>query len=243
MMFFQLAKAQQADTSYLDIDWAGTTRDKAAYYTVCKNNSENHVECNTYWSNSNILKTKAVYSDTAMNKLTGLQLSYYKNGLLEDSSMYNDDGVKTEGYHYYPNKQMAARYVAAMNGGKGILEGYDESGQKMKNFIYEREAEFKGGEKAWNAYLSKNLNGEFRNTKSDEELKVTVIIQFFLDGNGFVKKPKVIQSSGIPYIDKDALNVIAASPQWNNAVQFNNPVRAYRRQPITYTLAPAKSKK
>jgi hypothetical protein len=41
-------------------------------------------------------------------------------------------------------------------------------------------------------------------------------------------------------VDNDALRVIADSPTWKNAIQFNQPVKAYRLQPFTYILTPEK---
>lgn len=61
-----------------------------------------------------------------------------------------------------------------------------------------------------------------------------------IDIDGSVINPKVIKSSGLKYVDADALNVISSSPQWDCAMQYNKPVRAFRMQPFSYLLSPLK---
>ena len=64
-----------------------------------------------------------------------------------------------------------------------------------------------------------------------------------VDKSGYVVQPKVFQSSGNKALDADAVRTILASPQWIPAIQFNEPVNAYRRQPVTYVLYPAAKRK
>ena len=68
-------------------------------------------------------------------------------------------------------------------------------------------------------------------------------MQFVIDENGDVIRPKIIKSSGFKNVDNDALRVIADSPKWTNCVQYNKPVKSVRVQPISYILQPEKAKK
>ncbi len=38
-------------------------------------------------------------------------------------------------------------------------------------------------------------------------------------------------------MEEEAIRVITKSPKWNNAIQMNRPVNAYRRQPITFMVS------
>lgn len=65
-------------------------------------------------------------------------------------------------------------------------------------------------------------------------------MQFIIDENGDVVAPKIRQSSGYKNLDNEALQIIADSPSWKNAIQYNRPVKAYRLQPFIYILRPGK---
>jgi antitoxin component YwqK of YwqJK toxin-antitoxin module len=84
----------------------------------------------------------------------GLQVLYFENGQVEDSSFYEDHHIKYS-FHYYPNNQLESHYYLPDNKKEGIAEGYDESGKRIKKYVFEKEPEFKGGEKAWVAYIKK----------------------------------------------------------------------------------------
>ena len=229
------SKAQSPLVKYYDAEGNETTKDKATSYTefVKENNS---YKCSSYWIQTGALRGRATYPDTIMAKPTGLQVLYFKNGNIEDSSFYDNDGKVKDAWHYYENKQLAMHHYVPENNREPVTEGFDETGKKIKNYVYEKEAEFKGGDKAWHTYILKHVSNNFSAIKTDVALTVTVKVQFVVDASGFVVRPKLIQSSGFKSIDMDAINVIASSPQWNNAIQYNRPVKAYRLQPITYVI-------
>src|SRR5205085_7741014 len=103
----------------------------------------NIYQCTSYWIAGNALRGRSTYPDTVFENPIGLQTRYFKNGRIEDSIFYEDGKVKTL-YHFYPNKQLALHYVPG-DGNDAVVEGYDEEGKKIKNYIFEKEAEFKGG--------------------------------------------------------------------------------------------------
>jgi TonB family protein len=131
------------------------------------------------------------------------------------------------------------RYYLPDDKKEAVTEGYDESGKRIKNYIFEKEAEFKGGLKAWVSYIKKNSAKDLT-VKADEQVTATVVVEFIIDESGYVIAPKIRKSSGYKSVDNDALHVIADSPTWKNAIQFNQPVKAYRLQPFTYILLPQK---
>jgi antitoxin component YwqK of YwqJK toxin-antitoxin module len=226
---------------YYDADWAVTSADRAIYYTEFVKEGDAY-RSTSYWTRGNAVRGRALFPDTIMAMPVGWEVHYYKKGNIEDSVYYEDKGVVTDAYFYHPNKQLGMHYSVGANQKEGVTEGYDETGKKIKNYVYSKEAEFKGGDKAWNSFLLKNTSKDFFNTKTEEEITVKVQIQFIVDESGFVTRPKVKESSGMKNIDSDALRVISTSPQWKNALLYNNPVKAYRIQPFIYKLSPPKKK-
>ncbi|MDQ6762475.1 MAG: energy transducer TonB [Bacteroidota bacterium] len=236
-IFCLLCKSQTV-VKYYDAAWASAPQDKAVYY-VNFIKEGNLYKTNSYWIAGNILHGKSTYADTILQNPIGMQVLYSRKGLMEDSGFYADGKAKYL-FHYYPNKQLAMHYYLPENGKDGVIEGYDEDGKKIKNYVFEKEAEFRGGQKAWQSYIAKNATKDLSLKGEDGATTATVQIQFIVDEEGNVSIAKVLKSSGYKEIDKDALRVINESPQWNSAVQYNKPVKAYRVQPITYSLTDKK---
>ena len=242
VLFFTMPfilNAQDKTVKYYDEDFGVVSKERSTYYAETVNQGGRY-NVTFYWTQSNALSGKAIYADTGFSKPIGLVLSYYKNGRTEDSSFYNDDSKLTNRYHYYQNRQLELHYFVPAGQTEPVMEAYDETGKKIKNYIYEKEAEFKGGEKAWHAFLLKNLNTELK-APGRSDVTATVKVLFAVNEFGFTVKPKIIESSGITAVDRDAMRVILASPQWNNAILLNKPVKVYRIQPITYQLKAAKN--
>ncbi len=234
---FSTVTAQTKVTKYYDANWVETPKEKATFYADFIKDG-GYYNCTSYWINTHTLRGKSTYADTVMESPIGLQVLYFKNGHVEDSSSFENKELKYS-FYYYANNQLAMHYYLPENKKEGIAEGYDESGNKIRNYIFQKEAEFKGGQKAWTSYINKKATKDFP-AKGDSEVTVTVQVEFIIDENGDVIKSKVKKSSGYKNVDTDALQIIADSPSWKNAILFNKPVKAYRLQPIVYTLRPGK---
>lgn len=230
----------QTIVKYYDIDWQETVPEKAAYSSEFTK-VETGYKCLSYWKNSKKKREESFYADTSMAKPNGLQKVYHKNGNLEDSLLFNAAGQLSESFHFYGNRQLECHYVTVSNGTGKVLEAYDETGAKIKNYVFAQETAPKGGLKSWHNFLLKNASKEL--TSGNENLRtVSVKIRFIVDENGSVLKPKVIESSGIKAVDQDALRLLLTSPQWTPAIYKNKPIRYPVTLPITYELPPAKKK-
>jgi TonB family protein len=248
-------------TKYYDSTWQPSSQDKATFY-IHLIKKEASYAYTAYWISSNKLSEIGTYVDTLFSKKIGLFISYYKNGRLQDSTYYNNLGKKSFHYAYYEsgkirdssildidgnyyssgyyeNGQIFCRVTKDKNLKITKSEGYDSTGKIIPEFIYERDAEFKGGIEKWKKYLINHVNmADFSMySKKHEDLIKQVIIKFIIDKQGNVSDVEVDVSSGIDDVDQDALRVIKESPKWNPAIQYNNPVNSYRRQPITYELS------
>jgi hypothetical protein len=230
----------QTITKYYDNEWSPTTQDKASFYADFVKEGSLY-QGTSYYLQTGKIRGKSAYPDTILANPRGMLVLYGKNGNLEDSGLFDMSGKLVYSYHYHPNKKLAARYYVPDGKTEPIIEGFDEDGNKIKDYVYAKEAEFKGGEKKWGEYLSKNLSKDF-SSKDDQQQTVHVRILFIVNETGQVIRPKVLESSGIKTIDADAIRVLISSPPWIPALQYNKPVKVYRIQPFTYVLYPPKKK-
>ncbi|MEP6596475.1 MAG: TonB family protein [Ginsengibacter sp.] len=234
LVLFGLHAGCQAVIKYYDDIGREVAADKAVYYAKFVKEGSVY-ECTTYWKDNNALKGKATYPDTALSSPDGTLVMYDRKGHLEDSIFYSE-GKTDFSYHYYPNGQLAVHYHLPYNKKEGVTEAFDENGKKITNFIMSKDAEFKGGEDAWQAYLKKNTSKDLTLKGSKGGVTLTVEVEFTIDEEGMVASQKISRSSGYKNVDKDALRVISESPKWNPGISYNKAVKAYKVQPITYEI-------
>jgi periplasmic protein TonB len=137
----------------------------------------------------------------------------------------NQEGIKDEG--------IATPVV--IDEGKGVVE---EKKEEDENKIFEKveiEASFKGGEGAWRKYLERNLNANTPVDNGAPEGTYTVWVQFIVDKEGNISDVKALSSHGFG-MEEEAVKVIRKGPAWVAAIQNGRPVKAYRKQPITFVV-------
>ena len=209
------------------------------------------------WYDDGKLEDSFFYND---GYITGLGLSWNKEGQVVDSLIFGESG-NGESHGYWSNGHPSQRGTYSLGKKNGMwtyyyrtgikcqevnyladsaisFTCYDESGNlQQKDCIYEQEAAFPGGESKWLEYLSKRL-GSARYPEDYYKGKIygQVWVQFVVGIDGSLQDIKLLQSVD-PSLDKIAVDIIKNSPKWNHAVQYNRPVKAYRRQPITFTQA------
>jgi TonB family protein len=237
---FRYGQAQLI-TQYYNQEWKPTTKNNATFYADFVKDGD-HYQCTSYYMATGKIKGRSVYSDTSFGFASGPMVRYAENGMLEDSSYYDKEGNILYSYHYHPNGKLAGKYLMDEGSKNPVIEGYDEEGEGIKNYIFFREAEFKGGIQKWIAFLTKSLSTQVT-AKGNTMERRTVVVAFIIDKSGYVVEPKVVESSGNNALDADAVTTIQSSPQWIPAIQYNRPVNAYRRQPVTYMLYPAAKRK
>jgi len=106
--------------------------------------------------------------------------------------------------------------------------------------VYERvevEAEFPGGDKAWINFLTKNLNGQVPLDHDAPSGKYTVWVQFIVDKDGNVTDLKPLTSWGYG-MEQEVMRILKIMPaKWTPAIQNGKPVKAYRKQPVTFVVS------
>ncbi|HVG15319.1 MAG TPA: hypothetical protein VM935_10165, partial [Chitinophagaceae bacterium] len=195
LSMFCFTANSQTFTKYYDSDWAPAEKANAAYYADFVKDGELY-QCTSYYLGAGKLRGKTMYPDTVMTTPRGLQMLYNKNGNVEDSSFFDASGKLAYSYHYHPNKKLAAHYYKAADDKDFIVEGFDEEGKKIKKYIFQQEASFKGGEKKWVDFLGKKLSTKFT-SNTGQEKTVQLRVMFIVNESGQVTKPKILESSGI----------------------------------------------
>ena len=99
----------------------------------------------------------------------------------------------------------------------------------------EVEAEFPGGQGAWYAFLSKNIKGKVPSKKGAPEGVYTVMIRFAVQKDGTLGDLAAETNYGYG-MEEEVMRVIKKSPKWVAATQDGKEIKAYRRQPITFTV-------
>jgi hypothetical protein len=99
----------------------------------------------------------------------------------------------------------------------------------------EMEASYPGGNDAWTKYLEKNLNSNVPNKNKAPIGKYTVIVRFIVDKDGSVSNVQPETNFGFGMED-EVVRVLERSGKWTAATKNGQPLRAYRRQPITFLL-------
>jgi antitoxin component YwqK of YwqJK toxin-antitoxin module len=193
-------------------------------------------------------------------KMVGSNISWYDNKKINDSTILDENG-NGKGISFFDNgaNESEGSYISGEKNGawsyyyKDVRNQksmevffekdsaitytcYNEDGVKQKkDCIPEREADFKSGEAGWRKYLVKKLtaeSGNFQKYLRPGEL-YTVIIRFVVGKDGGIEEV-TIEKRGKAALDAMAFEIIQDSPTWFPAMQYNRPIRAYRRQPISF---------
>ena len=99
----------------------------------------------------------------------------------------------------------------------------------------EIEASYPGGVAAWKKFLEKNLDAGVT-AKNDAPVgKYSAMAIFIVDKDGSLSDVKALTKFNYG-IEDEMLRVISKSGKWTPASQDGKPVKAYRKQPLTFIV-------
>jgi len=99
----------------------------------------------------------------------------------------------------------------------------------------EFEAIFPGEQDGWAIFLQKNLNPNIPIKRKAPAGIYTVVVQFIVDKTGKLSDIKALTNHGFG-MEEEVMRVMRRSPRWQPAVQNGRPVKAYRKQPVTFAI-------
>lgn len=99
----------------------------------------------------------------------------------------------------------------------------------------EVEAYFPGGEQKWNQYVQATVENNIDKIVKDKKSNGTCEIQFIVDKDGTVTNVEALTLKK-SYLAKVLIKAIKDGPNWVPAYQFGKPVKAWRRQKVTFRM-------
>ena len=106
----------------------------------------------------------------------------------------------------------------------------------------EIEASFPGGEDAWRKYVENNVNSIVPVEYGAPAGVYTVVVQFVVDKNGNISDVRPLTRHGFG-MEAEVIRVIRRGPKWVPAMQDGRYVKAYRKQPVTFSISEEKRKR
>jgi len=113
------------------------------------------------------------------------------------------------------------------------------SDRKIEEKVYakvETEASFQGGLEGWRHFLESNLNPNVPVRKKAPVGLYQVMAQFIVDKEGRISDMKALTNHGFG-MEQEVIRVLKRSPRWLPAVQDGRKVKAYRKQPISFSIS------
>ncbi len=171
------------------------------------------------------------YNDSNLNELQGAYLEYHPNGLLRVRGQYRKN-QKVDDWYYYND---TSKHILTETYKEDILVKTElpDTVKKLTDTVTykdEREANLKGGTKAWITYIQKNLNADVAQ-QSKTGGQVRVLFRINTAGNPV----DIYLKKSVEFVlDEEALRVIRNSPKWIPAFQNGKALNAYRIQPVTF---------
>jgi periplasmic protein TonB len=97
------------------------------------------------------------------------------------------------------------------------------------------EAEFVGGDSAWNVFVQKNLIADVAKKNGAPAGKYTAIIKFIIDTDGSLSNFAIVTNPGYGTAE-EAIRLLKTSPNWIPLRSGDIKLKFVRRQPITFVV-------
>lgn len=261
-LYAQKKKEKEQDVIYLfKKDWsAAASITEADYFMQVVKENDSMFIARSYNKNGPMLKQES-FNDEELTTPNGRFCWYSKKGKL-DSTGWVDKGKKDGYWYYYRDtvvyqiiKYNSGKFVSKEDHDAGIFTTADGTSitlaEKAVNDSLERikdsiargnvdtvqvEAKYKNGPKAWQDYISKNIQTPDRFMNLMGKGKYTDVIIFMIDKQGNVDKDYYLMKSCEWSADLEVLRIIKESPKWQPARQYGKAVFYRQKQSITFEV-------
>ncbi len=236
-VFSQKNKSGNISYYVFDAAWKPCKAEEAVYFASCEKLNDTAWQWKNYHFAGPLLSVET-YKDEEASIPHGYFAWFDNNGII-DSSGETFEGKKHGSWLYFTDTLSVWQTEKYERG--VLIERKDsialrrERGEieSLQSYPDEKEAAFRGGNKGWLKYLQTNLKYPERAVNMGKTGKV--LIYFIVDSNGNITDIKLHKS--VEYsLDEEALRLIRQSPKWEPAFQNGKNVKAYRRQPVTFSF-------
>jgi antitoxin component YwqK of YwqJK toxin-antitoxin module len=185
------------------------------------------------WNSSGAVRDSSFFDGNG----NGTRVNFLANGKIGFTGRIINDTTAVGSWKYYHSNGNLLAVIEYGDDGKRISSNcYTETGEAIDpSLCVEREAEYKGGEKAWRRFLEKNLNANVPVKKRAPVGHYTVAVRFIVDKEGNVTEPEAITNVGYG-MEEELIRLLRIAPRWEPARQYGRVVNAYRIQPLTFVV-------
>lgn len=227
----------QTDTAfqYFDKDWKNCRQDTAVFYAKIYKRG-NLWDRKDFWVKGNILQMEGSYLKKDCKTQQGLFTWFNEKGIKTTTKEFEKGNTNNITIYYPDGKKRAV--VLYEKERQTVARGWDESGDEIPDFIFEKEAKFPGGLSGWRTYLEQNLRADVAAVANAPIGVYRVKVQFIVNKEGLIDQVKAITvpEKCLP-CGVEAVRVISEGPTWEPAVQYNRPVTYQAIQYISFQVA------
>lgn len=166
-------------------------------------------------------------------KGNGTIVHYYINSSVRDSGTYSNN-QRAGVWHFFREDKSKASEVTFEKDSAITGNNYDAKGNLINSKLIEQEATYPGGDEAWNKYLGAVI-GKIYDKKDYLSYVGSCMIQFIVEKDGSIQNCDIVESSN-DKLAEYVMSLIPKSKKWNAAVQYNLPVKAWRRQRFSFYI-------
>lgn len=123
---------------------------------------------------------------------------------------------------------------APVGNGNNVVEAPKKVDEDPQFLPVEFEAQFPGGMQAWARFMNRNLH--YPEEAVNIDVSGQVVVQFVVDKDGNVSDVQAISGPDKGGLREEAVRVIKRSGKWTPGNQNGQPVKSYKRQPVTFVL-------
>ncbi len=215
--------------------------DRVVYHPNRKVEEKGHFENNRLngtmmkWDSTGNITDSGYYKEDRL--LFGVQKRYARNrwlyNIVETDSINNT--MRDTDYDSLGNKLREIAFA----GSSGIWTEYNKDGSvESVDSVFTREdrdAKFPSENGGWRAYLERNLDGMVPIRNGATGGQGTVVVQFVVEKDGTLSNMKPLTKVGYG-AEEEVLRLLKKSPKWIPASRYGKPVKAYRKQPVTFQI-------
>ncbi len=184
-------------------------------------------------------KTDSAFYDKGI-RLRYAKYTYFSNYNKKNNGIYcyefTDSLANTLNTRFFSDSGTVAGEVKFI-GEKGVWTHFNKDGNTIDS-VYtrdENEAEFPGGNQGWARYLERTMGTFNPGENGAGNGKWQVIVKFIVSEDGTISEVEPETHFGHK-MEETVVRVISKGPKWVPAKQYGRPVKAYRRQPVTFIV-------